>query len=137
MARITRRGRQLHNTLCPYLPEHHDWMGVQETCSLIGRLAVTHDQLSVLDCNRTLREDERHKLDVHLPRRLAELVAMLPETPHGPLDLVLGGDPRGFTVKLALPVRYPDRQYLGNTWGRDGLFGVATTPSSELSKGAW
>ena len=101
------------------------WIVIQ-TGLLILRHAVTHGKLAVAECNgpehlecsyywdnpkeynkkRDKWSEQRDKKESHIERRLFELAERIGVT------LELGGDPRGYTVKLMTPntERY-------NTWG--------------------
>lgn len=113
---ITDRGRNLAKDLARYC----DLRSVHvATLSTIARHAATHLRYAVAECNRELTPAEVRKVE-RIEARIRQLVATLPETPKGPLTVKFGGDPRGYTVKIVVP----GEPHAGNTWGRDGEFGV-------------
>lgn len=116
MATITKRGSELAALLSPYIIITDE---VREVCSLIARHATTHTAYATLDCNQGLRPHQEERVAT-IEARIRELVASLPLTPDGAITVKLGGDPRGFTVKLHVP----NQPSAGNTWGLDGDFGV-------------
>lgn len=89
-------------------------------CSLIARHAVTYTRLQEEACSGprwswgssvdwTARVDvatfqaQNERDTERVGARLAGLVASLPPTEHGAITAELGGDPRGYTVRLLVP----------------------------------
>lgn len=144
MATITAKGRELAAELAKYttlragaqvadmnrLAEGRSEMAA--LCSRIARLSATHTRLQETSCNRplTAREEAQDKRTEEL---ISGLVKLLPVarwrdesgSVHGAQwRATFTGDPRGYTVRVVLPKEYPGAKHLGNTWGRDGEFGV-------------
>lgn len=114
----TRKGSQLAADLYR-LGGGKPW-DTEETCSLIARHAVTYTRLEQEACSGprwtwnypgdwTARVDiakfqaQNERDTERVGRRIAALVADLPATDHGPIVAELGGDPRGYTVRLLVP----------------------------------
>jgi hypothetical protein len=89
-------------------------------CSLIMRNAATYTRLAEEACSGprwswTYSGDWTARVNVEewqarnerdterCAARLARLVAELPATEHGAVRVAVGGDPRGFTVRLLVP----------------------------------
>ena len=118
----TKRGRLLAGILGEFIGWTYD---TQNTCDLIARHGATLDRLTVEECNgpawidsatyatperiQAWQEQLERKIE-RTERRLADLVESLPHTDHGPIVAVLGGDPRGYVVRLVIPT---DRHPLG------------------------
>lgn len=94
---------------------------VLATCQEIAMLARRHLELGIAGCNRPMLAREVSE-ESAIEARLTALVATLPATPDGPLVARLGGDPRGYTVKIHVPGELA--RHYGNTWGLDGDYGV-------------
>ncbi len=109
MPNITRKGQQLSDLLKPYIGATVD---ILETCSLIARHSRSYAAYRVAGCNRPLSPAEDARVE-WLESHLAKLVGRLPRTSAGAILLSVGGDPRGYNVKLVLPETYR----AGNTWG--------------------
>lgn len=126
MTHITSKGRELANKLGPSI----GWTRhISETCSLICRSATSYCRIQEEICNghpacsnpglpieTVNRLQARHekwcdKREQQLERRLKELVDQLPTVDGQGIKLNVGGDPRGYTVKLFMP----DGRY--DTWG--------------------
>lgn len=91
-----------------------------ETCSRIMRAGATYTRLLEEECSgprwswnyrgdwtqvvsvEKFTADNERKTEA-TQNRLVALVADLPPTEHGAIGLVLGGDPRGYTVRLLVP----------------------------------
>jgi len=113
--RVTAPGRELADKLLPYLGMTRQ---ILQTCSLIARHGRTHGRLMELQCHRELTPREQSK-EAWLEDRIEHLAGLLPHTDAGPIVARCSGDPRGYTVKLILPLCL--RAY--DTWGgpEDGL----------------
>lgn len=110
----TRKGNELAGIL-------GEWIGttpaIRETCSRICRWSATFDRLAEEECNgptwvsSPYATNERiaewqEKLEARqarLERYIVNAVESLPETDFGAIRVLLGGDPRGFVVKLVIP----------------------------------
>ena len=114
----TRKGSALAMALYQY-GGGKPW-DTEEVCSLIARNAATYTRLAEEACSgprwswtyqgdwtavvSVERFTEKNERDTErCAARLARLVAELPATEHGPVSLELGGDPRGYTVRLLVP----------------------------------
>jgi hypothetical protein len=135
MPNITNNGRKLAIKLAPAVGVSHD---VLELCSLIARNAKTYDRLQVDACNgpwfvqvpnaHMPRDEYRQRLerwesdlakrDERCAARLTALVDQLAKVSGVAIKPVLGGDPRGVVVKLALP---PEFERLHDDWSREGV----------------
>lgn len=91
-----------------------------EIATKLLRLGTTHARLCVNECNRSLSPAEVEQLR-RLRVRLTTLCALLG------IGFKVGGDPRGYTIKLLFPKdRSGRRPY--NTWGgEDEGYGVPTS----------
>jgi hypothetical protein len=84
---------------------------VEDTCSLIARHAKTLRRLTEMECGDGIHSGEWvnahadwiEKRYAQVSKRLAGLVAELPATDHGPIAAQIGGDPRGWVVRLIVP----------------------------------
>jgi hypothetical protein len=135
MPNITNNGRKLAIKLAPAVGVSHD---VLELCSLIARNAKTYDRLQVEACNgpwfvsvpnpfRTQAEytkklehweSDLAKRDERCAARLTGLIDQLSKVSGVAIKPVLGGDPRGVVVKLAMPAEF---ERLHDDWGREGV----------------
>jgi len=105
---ITKNGRLLAGELARYVGRTG---AVDETCSLIVRHSVTLRRVAEMQCGDGIHSGEWvnanwDRLEARydaLVARLSKLVAKLPETDSGRIELVAGGDPRGFVVSLSVP----------------------------------
>lgn len=105
---ITENGRKLTNDLARYVGTTHELLTV---CSLMARHSRTLRRLSELSCGDGIHSGEWvnahwewiERRTEQVEARLTKLAARLPETDHGPIALVLGGDPRGYVVSLIVP----------------------------------
>jgi len=105
---ITKNGRLLAGELARYIGRTG---AVDETCSLIARHSKTVRRITEMQCGDGIHSGEWvnanwERLEARydsLVARLAALVAKLPETEAGRIELVAGGDPRGFVVSLSVP----------------------------------
>jgi len=106
MAQVTARGRFIATKLNPHMGTTRQ---IQETCSLIGRHAVTYSHIQELWCgservnNVDWLRNYYETREARLEARIADLVESLPHTDNGPVRVEFEGDPRGSTVKLTLP----------------------------------
>jgi hypothetical protein len=105
---ITKNGRLLAGELARYVGRTH---AVDEICSLVARHSVTLRRITEMQCGDGIHSGEwvnanwerlERRYD-SLVARLAVLVAKLPETEAGRIELLAGGDPRGFVVSLSVP----------------------------------
>jgi hypothetical protein len=119
-ARVTKRGAALARELQPYLTSDACMPHVEKICSLIARLATTHHSYAEAECNRELRAFETRRVEL-IERRIAKLVSWLPDNAGSgePLRAKFTGDPRGYTVRVVVADKAA-----GNTWGRDGEYGI-------------
>ena len=129
---MTKKGRELANKLAPIIGIP---VNAQEICGLICRHATTYHRLQEEYCDgpkgidslirrgltieeeyaiRDRAEAKRLRQEKCLENRITELIAQL----DCELKVKFGGDPRGCTVTIILPVFL--RQYADN-WGRDGI----------------
>lgn len=94
---------------------------IEVLCSLLCRLAPAYDRIQVAECNG---EKTRYMTgrEAEIERRARVIVAAFPQASTGRVSLVLGGDPRGFCMKIKIP-NAPGE---GNTWGLSGEYGVPT-----------
>lgn len=106
MTTITTRGKFIARKLNPYLGTTRK---IEETCSLIGRHAVTYSHIQEVWCNSTraynvdsLRE-YYEKREAQIEKRITDLVESLPWTDDGPITVEFQGDPRAATVRLITP----------------------------------
>lgn len=121
----TKNGRLLAAHLSPYIGT-----GYAETCSRITRNAVTYDRIcaeeasgpawswnrggdwtAVISVEKFQQQNEEQER--RTAARIVRAVESLPHTPHGPIEAVLGGDPRGFVVRLLVPIDADTVQELG------------------------
>lgn len=131
MACITRKGRELAKALAPSFDQQGDWswFAMEETCSLLCRAATTYARIQESHCNGPSYgewtqgwQDRLEKREAQLEKRIRALCEELPrvatkQAPEVslPIGPVFQGDPRGATVKLAMPDgRYDD-------WGQTGI----------------
>lgn len=71
---------------------------VADVAAKLMRYGRTSSRLAVAECNRGMTDAER-KQDERNDKRIKELVATFGKG----FGVVLGGDPRGYTVKLLVP----------------------------------
>lgn len=117
----TKRGDELANILSRELGTTREIRGL---CALIARHARTHERIQETWCNDEMSDKATARLEARearLEARIADLVATLPHTDHGPFTVRFDGDPRGHTVKIICPVGGLE---LGNTWGDRRDIGV-------------
>jgi hypothetical protein len=77
-------------------------------CQRLMRYAETYQRIAVEECNRALTEKEiRKQENVGM-----DIIAICAELE---IEAILGGDPRGCTVKIAVPDGYT------NDMGREGI----------------
>jgi len=127
MGTITKRGYELADMVDP----HRKKWGLRElhTASTLCRAAVSYEKIQVAVCNghpacssptlpiATIRELQQYheewceKRDRQLSKRIRDLAKQLPFVK----GVVLGGDPRGATVKLVL------KNGRTNDWGQEGI----------------
>ncbi len=138
MTNRTKAGYELAHRMGDYFKqEGWSWFDLVDTCSLLIRHAKTYHRnaeghcdgmgaagnpnIPIAQANRMEQEysDWLDKRDGQIEKRIAELVATLPELKHGGrLRADFGGDPRGAVVSLILPDGYPEH---GDNWNRDGF----------------
>lgn len=123
----TKRGRTLARSLERYWfgISTTEWLRAVKVCSSIARHAATHCRLQEAACSveMTERQQARHDLrDTLTETRITLLVSTLPPVDGQPLTVRFEGDPRGYTVKIQLPL--PKHTQAGNTWGLNGQIGV-------------
>jgi hypothetical protein len=118
MAETTERGWRLAHKLNPAIGTTS---AIAETCSLIARHARTHGHIQETWCSVEMSDRQTARLEkreAQLEARITRLVEDLPETDEGPITVLFGGDPRGYTVKLVMPGTL---SRLHDDWGQEGI----------------
>lgn len=114
MAQVTKQGREialkvLDNIECD--GKYEIWVQVKETTSLIVRHSKSLRRYEEIMCGNGIHSGEwvndnyqalEAKYD-RLERRIALLVDSLPLSFHGKIHAQIGGDPRGYVVKILIP----------------------------------
>jgi len=111
MSAKTKSGYELAEKLNPSIGTTS---AIIETCGLICRHARTYARLQEQDCNVGLTDNERIR-EEGLQKRIADLCSRLPLVDGKPIRPVFSGDPRGATIKLAIPDGRSD------DWGAVGI----------------
>jgi hypothetical protein len=118
---ITKDGRDFAHELEPWIDcDGKKWDETLHICSAIAALAKEHHKLAEEYCNRGLSKAEERR-DAAIETEVSAHVARLSELTGEPLHAKFTGDPRGLTVRVVIPRAAP---HYGNTWARDGEFGV-------------
>ena len=91
--------------------------------SRLCRLAPAYQRIQEAWWNGDVSDREREQAERReriIEARAALIVALMPAATTGPLELVLTGDPRGYSMR----VKVPGAEHDGNTWGLGGEYGV-------------
>lgn len=120
---ITKNGKKLADSLNPLIGSTSE---IDEICSKICRLAVTHHRLAEDECNGPYPlewtqnwQDSIEAKTEKVEKQITALVERLPETDEGQLTVEFQGDPRGATVKLK--VNNMDRHPSYNGWALEAI----------------
>lgn len=95
----------------------------RRVCAQLAALARPYAMIQVADCNgipeaaRPALAESARKIEDQARALIAELP---PLTSGKRAGVKFTGDPRGFTLRVVIP----DAPHDGNTWGRDGEFGI-------------
>ena len=114
MTQITKQGREIAYKILDHIEcdgQHEIWVQVKETVSLIVRHSKSLRRYEEIMCGNDTHSGEwvnanyqalETKYD-RLKKRITSLVDSLPVSFHGKIHAQIGGDPRGYVVKILIP----------------------------------
>jgi hypothetical protein len=112
MAQVTKEGRNLAFQVINHTDtKWEQWGDIQEVISLMLRHSKTYRRLIEMECGDGIHSGEwvndnwewiekRHQ---QVEARLADLVDALPKSYGKPITAQIGGDPRGWVMRLFVP----------------------------------